>query len=166
MDQAGIRTRTKIIRTRTKIRVETSTEDKEPGLTVTTTWEAETIAEITISAEATHKTRDSRKEGTTNPHGLSNRNDNQDHNSLTSRTDNRHTETGLEARGAEEGKIDPEENENLTTTGSQIIDIEVKGSRNTIRETPPRPLLAKSRTTTQTGQRERGLRCWRRPAPS
>ena len=168
MDQAGIRTRTKIIRTRTKIRVETSTEDKEPGLTVTTTWGAETIAEITISAEATHRTRDSRKEGTTNPYGLSNRNDNQDYNSLTSRTDNHHTETGLEARGAEEGRIDPEENENLTTTEVvfQAIDIEAKGNRNTTRETSPRPLVAKSRTTTQTGQRERGLRCWRRPAPS
>ena len=161
MVQVGIRTEIKI-----RIRIVTSTEDKdkEPGLTIATT--PDTIAEVIISAEATHKTRGTHKGDTTSLYNLSNHNYNQDCNNHTSRTDNHRTEAGLEARGAGEGKIDPEENENLTTTGSQVIDIEVKGSRNTIRETPPRPLLAKSRTTTQTGQRERGLWCWRRPAPS
>ena len=151
MDQIGIRTEI-------KIRIETTTEDKESGRTITTIQEAETIVEATISAEVTYKTQGTHKGGTINPYSLSNYNCNQDRNNHTSRIDNRRTETGSKAKGAEEGKTDPKGNENLTTTASQIIDTEVKDSRNTIRDTPPRPLLVKSRTTTQTGQRERGLR--------
>ena len=150
MDQIGIRTKI-------KIRIETPTEDKESGLTITTTQEAEIIVEVTVTVEVTHRTQDTHKGGTINPHSLSNYNYNQDRNNHTNRIDNRRTETGSRAREVEEGKIDPKGNENLTTTASQVIDTEVKDSRNTIRDTPPRPLLARSRTITQTGQRERKL---------
>ena len=59
-----------------KIRAGTPTEDKESGLTITTTSEAETVAEATISVEATHRTLDTHKGGTTNPYSLSNYNRN------------------------------------------------------------------------------------------
>ena len=59
-----------------KIRAGTPTEDKESGLTITTTSEAETTAEVMISVGASHKTLDTHKGGTTNPYSLSNYNRN------------------------------------------------------------------------------------------
>ena len=59
-----------------KIRAETPTEDKESGLTITTTSEAETTAGVMISVGASHKTLDTHKGGTTNPYSLSNYNRN------------------------------------------------------------------------------------------
>ena len=147
-----------------KIRAGTPTEDKESGLTITTTSEAETAAEVMISVGASHKTLDTHKGGTTNLYNLSNYNRNQDSNSHTSRTDNHRTEAGSkakgaeEARGAEDGKINPKGDErDFTAAGPQIIDTEVRGSRTTTRGALPQPPSAKSRATTQTGQRGRGL---------
>ena len=59
-----------------KIRAGTPTEDKESGLTITTTSEAETVAEATIAVEALHRTLDTHKDGTANPCNLSNYNHN------------------------------------------------------------------------------------------
>ena len=136
MDLVGIGTKIGIkVEIKIKIKAETPTEDKESGLTITTTSEAETIAEVTISVEATHKTQDTHKGGTTNPYSLSNYNRNQDSNSHTSRTDNHRIEAGSkavgaeEARGAEVGKINPKGDErDFTAAGPQITDTEVRGT--------------------------------------
>ena len=111
-----------------------------------------------------NKTQDIHENGTTSPNSPYNHNGNQVSNNHTRRTDNHRTEAGSKARGAEEvreaeeDKTDPGGNENLTTTGSQVIDTEAKDGRDTIREIPPQPRPAKNRTTTQTDQRERESR--------
>ena len=77
MDLAGIGTKIQIrIKVEIKIRAEIPTEDKESGLTITTTSEAETVAEATIAVEALHRTLDTHKDGTANPCNLSNYNHN------------------------------------------------------------------------------------------
>ena len=77
MDLAGIGIKIQIgIKVEIKIRAEIPTEDKESGLTITTTSEAETVAEATIAVEASHRTLDTHKDGTTNPYSLSNYNRN------------------------------------------------------------------------------------------
>ena len=146
-----------------KIRAGTPTEDKESGLTITTTSEAETTAGVMISVGASHKTLDTHKGGTTNLYNLSNYNRSQDSNSHTSRTDNHRLEAGLkavgaeEARGAEVGKINPRgDGRDFMAAGPQITDTEVKGSQTTTRGALPQPLSAKSLATTQTGQGGRG----------
>ena len=114
-----------------------------------------------ISAEASYKIQGMRRGGTTNPHNPNryDRNqicDNQTCNNRTSRIDNSRPRTDTEAKGAVEDEVDPEGNENLTTTDSKIIDSEAKDNRDTTKDNPPQPRLVKSQTTTQTGQRERG----------
>ena len=77
MDLAGIGTKIQIrIKVEIKIRAEIPTEDKESGLTITTTSEAETVAEATIAVEALHRTLDTHKDGTANLCNLSNYNHN------------------------------------------------------------------------------------------
>ena len=77
MDLAGIGTKIQIrIKVEIKIRAEILTEDKESGLTVITTSEAETVAEATVAVEALHRTLDTHKDGTANPCNLSNYNHN------------------------------------------------------------------------------------------
>ena len=77
MDLAGIEIKIQVrIKVEIKIRAEIPTEDKESGLTITTTSEAETVAEATIAVEALHRTLDTHKDGTANPCNLSNYNHN------------------------------------------------------------------------------------------
>ena len=53
-----------------KIKIKIPTEDKEVGPTITIIQEAEITVEVTV--EATHKTQDTHRGGTINPHNLSN----------------------------------------------------------------------------------------------
>ena len=161
MDRIGTRTEVE-----TKIRIEINTEDKKSGKTVTTTRGVETAVEDTSSAEASYKTQGTRRDGIINPHSPNRYDSNQTCDNQTcnnhtsridnSRIDNSRSKTDTEAKGAVEDEVDPEGNENLTTTDSKIIDSEAKDNRDTTKDNPPQPRLVKSQTTTQTGQRERG----------
>ena len=79
MDLDGIGVEIKIktqirteVETKIKIRAEIPMEDKESGLTITTT--SEIVAEATIVVGALHRTQDTHKDGTTNPCSLNNYN--------------------------------------------------------------------------------------------
>ena len=122
-----------------------------------TTREVETAVGAIISAEASYKIQGTRRGGTTNPHNPNryDRNqicDNQTCNNRTSRIDNSRPRMDTEAKGAVEDEVDPEGNENLTTTDSKIIDSEANGNRDTTKDNPPQPRLVRS----QTDQEERG----------
>ena len=127
-----------------QIGIKVPMEDKEDGPAITTIQEVEIAAEVTVEATgeamATNQ-KGTHKGGTSSPHNSRN------HNNHSNRMDNHRMEVDMEARGAEEGKIDPEGNVNLTITASQTRDTEVTSSRNTLKETPPRPQLARSQTT-------------------